>query len=122
MIRIRATAMTAKKAIIKHFLFFATVSGSKKSKLKGFRRDLLWVEVQAVQCVVSHPDFHHQSEEAAVQNQLYIICCPLLFCQTRVQIQAASADTAGKMTSSFSSWLLILKPYFLPTITLSASG
>lgn len=38
----------------------------------------------------------------------------LSFRYISVQIHAASAEAAGKMTSSFSSWLLMLYPYFLP--------
>ncbi|MBR2811674.1 MAG: hypothetical protein IKD69_09870 [Solobacterium sp.] len=47
---------------------------------------------------------------------------PVCGFQNRLQIHAASADADGKMTNSFSSWLLMLKPYFLPSITCSASG
>jgi hypothetical protein len=39
-----------------------------------------------------------------------------------VHIQAASAEAAGNITSSFNSWLLMLYPYFLPEYTLSTSG
>ena len=53
---------------------------------------------------------------------IYKYIIPPFFLQNRVQIQAARADTAGKITNSFSSWLLRLKPYFLPSITWAASG
>ena len=42
--------------------------------------------------------------------------------QNRVQIQAASAEAAGKITSSFRSWLIRLYPYFLPSYTGATSG
>ena len=42
--------------------------------------------------------------------------------QNSVQIHAASAEAAGKMTSSFSSWLLRLKPYLLPLSAGTVSG
>jgi hypothetical protein len=45
-----------------------------------------------------------------------------LLSQNKVQIYAASADAAGNMTSSFSSWLLMLNPYFLPLSAGSVSG
>ena len=53
---------------------------------------------------------------------IFVPPCKCFDPQNAVQIHAARADTAGKITNSFSSWLLILKPYFLPVYTLSTSG
>ena len=38
------------------------------------------------------------------------------------QVQAAKAESAGKMTRSLSSWLFTLNPYFLPSSAPAVSG
>ena len=40
-----------------------------KAKLKDLLPDWLRVEVQTVQCVVSHPHFHHQREKAIAKKE-----------------------------------------------------
>ena len=59
-----------------------------------------------------------QNARAENQNSFHLLPSmylkyPLYYCNS-VQTQAASAEAAGKMTSSFSSWLFRLNPYFLP--------
>ena len=78
-------------------------------------------------CFLPDPPVFFPSEAflCTCRHQRYDHIHPLIhsfYTWNRVQIHAASAEAAGKITSSFSSWLFRLYPYFLPSYTGATSG